>query len=161
MKKLSELISNLSSPELSDFQDVPISGIACQPEELQNGILYCVIDEFLEYGHWIEGLNILGSMNLDAVSSLLTEQPIPDVKMPQVIVPDARKAMAQMAKSFFDAPDEAMKIVGITGTNGKTTTAHLINQLLTACGEKSAALGTIGLFTGKEKHADTIYTTAL
>ncbi len=161
MKKLSELISNLSSSELSDFQDVPISGIACQPEELQNGILYCVIDEFLEYGHWIEGRNILGSMNLDAVSALLTEQPIPDVKMPQVIVPDARKAMAQMAKSFFDAPDEAMKIVGITGTNGKTTTAHLINQLLTACGEKSAALGTIGLFTGEKKHAETIYTTAM
>ncbi|QTA90376.1 UDP-N-acetylmuramoyl-L-alanyl-D-glutamate--2,6-diaminopimelate ligase [Desulfonema magnum] len=173
MKRLSEFVSLLSPREVIRFQDVPVSGVACCPEELRNGALYCVIDEFLEYGHWVEGLNLLTSFRSEDASdplseilperggALVLERPIPDITLPQIIVPDARKAMAYAAKYFFDTPDKDINIIGVTGTNGKTTTTHLINQMLTACGEPSAALGTLGLYTGHKKYADTVYTTSL
>ncbi|MDM8550668.1 UDP-N-acetylmuramoyl-L-alanyl-D-glutamate--2,6-diaminopimelate ligase [Desulfobacterales bacterium HSG2] len=169
MKKLSEFVSLLSPDDLICFQDVPVNGIACRPEELRReNTLYCVIDEFLQYGHWVRGSELLESLTAEAegasmqlVSALLLERPIPEICLPQVIVPDARQAMACAAKHFFDSPDEQIKIIGVTGTNGKTTTTHLINRMLTACGERSAALGTLGLYIGPEKYAETVYTTSL
>jgi UDP-N-acetylmuramoyl-L-alanyl-D-glutamate--2,6-diaminopimelate ligase len=169
MKKLSEFVSLLSPDDLIGFRDMPVNGIACGPEALENeNTLYCVIDEFLQYGHWVQGAELLKSLitgtekaSMGRIGALLLEHPIPEISLPQLIVPDARQAMARAAKYFFDSPDKPIKIIGITGTNGKTTTAHLINRLLTACGERSAALGTLGLYIGAEKYAETVYTTPL
>ena len=161
MKKLSEFINPLSPEEILHFQDIPVTGIACRPEDLREGMLYCIMDEFLEYGHWTKGLELFSSLQSENMSALLLESPLPDIPLPQIVVSDARKATAQAAKYFFDAPDQSLKIVGITGTNGKTTTAHLINRLFTACGEKAAALGTLGVYFGYEKYAESVYTTPL
>ncbi|OQY60158.1 MAG: UDP-N-acetylmuramoyl-L-alanyl-D-glutamate--2,6-diaminopimelate ligase [Desulfobacteraceae bacterium 4572_88] len=165
MKKLSEFVSLLSPQDVLNFQDMPIKGIGCCPQDLNAGSLYCVVDEFLEYGHWMEGMTLLKSLRPDTDfktwAALLLESPIPDIPLPQLIVSHARKSMALAAKYFFDTPDEQIRIVGVTGTNGKTTTTHLISRLLTACGKKSAALGTLGLYTGNEKYEETVYTTSL
>ncbi len=169
VKKLSEFISLLSPADVLHFQDVPIDGIVCRPEDSRKDALYCVIDEFLQYGHWVEGFDLFESPDAKTLhktpfrhkAALLLERPVPDIVLPQMVMPDPRKGMARAAKYFFDSPDEQMKIVGVTGTNGKTTTSHLINQWITACGERSAALGTLGLYTGAEKYAETIYTTPL
>lgn len=161
MKKLSEFISPLSPEEILHFQDVPVTGIACRPEDLQEGMMYCIMDEFLEYGHWNKGMELFSSLPVMNMSALLLESPLPDIPIPQILVSDVRKATAKAAKFFFDAPDTCLKIIGITGTNGKTTSSHLISRLLTACGEKAAALGTLGLYFGYEKYADTVYTTSL
>lgn len=162
MKKLSEFISLLSPIQVANFfEDIPIAGIACRPEAIREDTLYCVMDEFLQYGHWVEGMNLLRSLESKDIKALLLEGLVPGISLPQLIVPDARKAAARAAKYFFDSPDEEIQIVGVTGTNGKTTTTHLISRMLAACGVKAAALGTIGLFIGNEKYADTVYTTAL
>ncbi len=173
MKKLSEFINPLSPEEILHFQDHPVTGIACRPEDLREGMLYAIMDEFLEYGHWNKGLELFhlarasqpctpdSSVPEMKMSALLLESPLPDIPVPQIVVSDARKAAAQAAKFFFDAPDASLKIVGITGTNGKTTTSHLINRLLSVCGEKAAALGTLGVYFGHEKYAESVYTTPL
>jgi UDP-N-acetylmuramoyl-L-alanyl-D-glutamate--2,6-diaminopimelate ligase len=163
MKKLSEFISFLSPTQVINFQqDTAIAGIACRPEAVREDTLYCVMDEFLQYGHWVEGEHLLRSIeSKDDIKALLVERPIPDIPLPQLIIPDARKATARAAKYFFNSPDEEIQIVGVTGTNGKTTATHLISRILAACGVKAAALGTIGVFIGSEKYADTVYTTAL
>ncbi len=161
MKKLSEFVSLLSPKALLHFEDTAIQGIACRPEELQEKSLYCVIDEFLQYGHWVQGRDLPNSLTSEKIAALLLEAPVSHIALPQLIVPDARKATALAAKYFFDSPDKNMKLVGVTGTNGKTTTAHLINRLLNACGMRAAALGTLGLYEGYEKRAEAVYTTAL
>ena len=67
----------------------------------------------------------------------------PEVTAPWVVVPDARLAMARMAAACYQDPSREMAVVGITGTNGKTTTAYLVHALFEAAGIHCGMLGTI------------------
>ncbi len=160
MKKLSEFIQLLAPVQVLNGAERDIAGIACQPEAVCPGCLYGVIDEFLEYGHWIEGARLLDATLLNNVNALLTERPLP-YALPQLVVMDARKALARAARFFYDRPDLELAIIGVTGTNGKTTVTHLIEQWLSACGRSTAALGTLGLYQGGRCRQDTVYTTPL
>jgi UDP-N-acetylmuramoyl-L-alanyl-D-glutamate--2,6-diaminopimelate ligase len=66
-----------------------------------------------------------------------------DVDIPQVVVPDVRQAMAPTAAAFYGNPTATLDLVGVTGTNGKTTTAHLTRSLLEADGRRTGLLGTV------------------
>ena len=68
-----------------------------------------------------------------------------DVAVPWVIVPDARAAMAALAAEFYGHPSRSMQVVGITGTNGKTTTAYLLRAVFESAGKKCGLLGTVSL----------------
>jgi UDP-N-acetylmuramoyl-L-alanyl-D-glutamate--2,6-diaminopimelate ligase len=163
VKPLAEFVELLAPLEVLHYQNVAIRGIACRPEALQRGYLYCVIDEFLEYGQWLSGAKLLTPQVLTQAAALLTERPYPEIAVPQLVVAAGRgrQAMARAAKRFFDAPDQALTLIGVTGTNGKTTTTQLLNQWLTACGERAAALGTLGLFIGRKLSEAAVYTTPL
>jgi UDP-N-acetylmuramoyl-L-alanyl-D-glutamate--2,6-diaminopimelate ligase len=66
-----------------------------------------------------------------------------DLDVPQVLVEDVRRAMAPAAAAFYGHPTATLELVGVTGTNGKTTTAHLIRALLEAAGRQTGLLGTV------------------
>ncbi|MDH4069570.1 MAG: UDP-N-acetylmuramoyl-L-alanyl-D-glutamate--2,6-diaminopimelate ligase [Ignavibacteria bacterium] len=66
----------------------------------------------------------------------------------KIVVGDARKAMAELARNFYGNPSQKLVLVGITGTNGKTTTAHLVRSILEANGRKVGLLGTMGHHDG-------------
>lgn len=66
------------------------------------------------------------------------------VKCPQLIVPDGREGMARISSAFWDRPEKRLKIVGITGTNGKTTTSHMLFHILEAAGIRTGLIGTLG-----------------
>ena len=70
------------------------------------------------------------------------------VPVPWVVVPDARAAMADLAAEFYGHPSRAMQVVGITGTNGKTTTAYLLRAVFEAAGKKCGLLGTVAYSIG-------------
>jgi UDP-N-acetylmuramoyl-L-alanyl-D-glutamate--2,6-diaminopimelate ligase len=72
------------------------------------------------------------------------------VRVAQVLVPSARRALAALAGAYWDHPSRALTLVGITGTNGKTTTSYLIDALLRACGGATGILGTIHYVVGDE-----------
>ncbi|MGH9355872.1 MAG: UDP-N-acetylmuramoyl-L-alanyl-D-glutamate--2,6-diaminopimelate ligase, partial [Terriglobia bacterium] len=69
--------------------------------------------------------------------------PPPDFPAAWVRVPAVRRAMAEVSRTFYGQPDESLMLVGITGTNGKTTTAYLVHSILEAAGFKSGLFGTI------------------
>jgi UDP-N-acetylmuramoyl-L-alanyl-D-glutamate--2,6-diaminopimelate ligase len=71
----------------------------------------------------------------------------------KIVVPDARQALARMAANYYGRPAENMKMVGITGTNGKTTTAQLIGSILKAGGERTGTIGTVGIQFGTTAEA--------
>lgn len=66
------------------------------------------------------------------------------VSCPQLIVPDGREAMARISAAFYNHPERRMKMAGVTGTNGKTTTAHLLCGILEEVGIKTGIIGTLG-----------------
>jgi len=89
----------------------------------------------------------------DAVSRgatlVVTEgAPLPDARVAQVVVPSAREAVALLGDAWHGHPSHAMTLVGITGTNGKTTTSYLVAALLRARGLATGVLGTIGYVGG-------------
>ncbi len=72
------------------------------------------------------------------------------VDVPQIVVPDTRAAISRLADVFFEQPSRALRIVGVTGTNGKTTTVHLIEAICTAAGLPCAVVGTLGAAFGAQ-----------
>jgi UDP-N-acetylmuramoyl-L-alanyl-D-glutamate--2,6-diaminopimelate ligase len=90
----------------------------------------------------------------DAVSNgavaLVVERPL-ELDVPQLVVPDARRAMAPVADEFFGRPSQELQVAGVTGTNGKTTTAFLMYSILAAAGRRPGLLGTIESRVGGER----------
>ena len=80
-------------------------------------------------------------------------------KVPVLKIPQLRQRLGGLAQTFFSDPCEGMQIIGITGTNGKTTTANLITQLAETIGIKSASIGTLGMCCGTETLCDSERTT--
>ena len=77
-------------------------------------------------------------------------EPVPGLAVPQVLVPSARRALARLADAYHGHPSAALTLVGITGTNGKTTTSYLVDALLRARGFRTGILGTIQYVLGDE-----------
>lgn len=67
-------------------------------------------------------------------------------KIPQIVVEDARAAMSLLAAEFFGRPAERLKLIGVSGTNGKTTTCHILKKILDYAGKKTGVIGTLGVF---------------
>ena len=82
--------------------------------------------------------------------ALVVERPL-GVSVPQVVVPDARIAMAAAADAFFAHPTEELQVAGVTGTNGKTTTSFLLYAILAAAGRRPGLIGTIEARVGGER----------
>ena len=76
-------------------------------------------------------------------SALLVEHPLPDVSVPQCVVRNVRQAYSILCETLHGCPSQKLSLVGITGTNGKTTTAWLVHSILKSAGRKSGLLGTI------------------
>src|ERR671936_615544 len=82
--------------------------------------------------------------------ALVVERPL-ELPVPQLVVPDGREAMAIAADEFFEHPTRELEIAGVTGTNGKTTTAFLLYSILAAAGRRPGLLGTIECRVGGER----------
>src|ERR671919_915221 len=78
--------------------------------------------------------------------------------LPQLVVPDSRAAMAVAADAFFGEPTKELEVAGVTGTNGKTTTAFLLHAMLEAAGRQAGLVGTIEWTVGGERR-DAPFTT--
>jgi UDP-N-acetylmuramoyl-L-alanyl-D-glutamate--2,6-diaminopimelate ligase len=87
-------------------------------------------------------------------AALVVERPL-DLPVPQLVVADARAAMAVAADAFFGYPTRELQVAGVTGTNGKTTTAFLLYAILAAAGRRPGLLGTIENRIGGERRAAT------
>ena len=73
-----------------------------------------------------------------------------ETKIPQIIVPDSRAAMSLLAAQFYGNPAKKLKLIAVSGTNGKTTTCHILRNILAFAGKKAGVIGTLGVFAGVE-----------
>ena len=77
-------------------------------------------------------------------AALVVERELP-VTVPQVLVKNARETMSLMSCAFYGEPSRDLKVIGITGTNGKTTTAHMVSEILKKAGKRVGTIGTLGV----------------
>lgn len=90
-------------------------------------------------------------------AAAVTEREL-ELKIPQIVVPDTRSAMGLMAAAFYSHAVDKLKIIGITGTNGKTTTSYMLASVLRRAGKSVAVVGTLGIYYGKKQIAPELTT---
>src|SRR3954451_6942679 len=126
--------------------DVVVTGLTFDNRQAGPGTLFFCVPGFTRDGH---------DFAHDAVArgavALVVQRPL-NLGVPEVQVPDVRAAMAQAAARFYGEPTQTLKVAGITGTNGKTTTAFLVRALLEGAGIRTGLLGTVKSVIGGVEH---------
>ncbi len=142
MKTLAELVDGAGLPPGSLLGDgrVTIAAVDHDSRRVGAGSLYCCLR-----GAHVDGHDFAPAAVARGAHALLVDHRLTDDAVAQVIVPDTRPAMGRLAAAFHDQPSRALTMVGITGTNGKTTITSLIAAVLEHAG---TAVGTIGTLTG-------------
>jgi len=140
---LKELVKNIDC-EIFGNAETEIKGIAYDSRKVQEGYLFVAIRGFETDGHkYIESAIKNGAV------AVLGEDDI-KCECAYVKAKDSRKALALTSAEFFDHPERKLKIIGLTGTNGKTTTTYLIRQILMLKGSKCDLIGTNQIIIGDE-----------
>jgi UDP-N-acetylmuramoyl-L-alanyl-D-glutamate--2,6-diaminopimelate ligase len=126
----------------ADAPPVEVTGLAYDDRAVTRGTVFFCVPGFTRDGH---------DFAADAVDrgavALVVERPL-GLGVPEVRVPSVRRAMAPAAARFYGDPTARLRTVGITGTNGKTTSAFLVRQLLEAAGRRTGLLGTVTAIVG-------------
>lgn len=141
--KLTELTHNLNA-EIFGNSDVEISGIAYDSRKVKPGYLFIAIKGFETDGH-----KYIDSAVKNGAAAVIGEDSV-ECGCTYVKVADSRKAMALCGATYYGNPENKLKIIGVTGTNGKTTTTYLIRQILMMKGVRCDLIGTNQIIIGNE-----------
>ena len=128
---------------------VAIADLAYDARRVEPGALFVCVP-----GERADGHDFAAAAVERGAVALLVERPL-DLPVPQLVVADARLAMALAADVFFGCPTRELEVTGVTGTNGKTTTAFLLYSILAAAGRRPGLLGTVEMRVGGERRAVT------
>lgn len=151
--KLLDLIEALDEKRTCGETEREIRKIVYDSRQAEPGSLFVAIP-----GTKLDGHRFINSAITRGAVGVVSERPVSFEKIPVIQVPDSRKALAQLAARFYDYPARKLKIIGVTGTNGKTTTSHMIASILEQNDIKTGIIGTLYAKIGDEK-LDTRITT--
>jgi UDP-N-acetylmuramoyl-L-alanyl-D-glutamate--2,6-diaminopimelate ligase len=147
--KLGELVAVLERPSSlpPDWQDREVKDIAYDSRKVKSGFLFVAVRGFHSDGH----LFILQAVEQGAVAVVAERQTSSATAAgtPQIVVEDSRRALALLANAFYGHPSQKLALVGITGTNGKTTTTYLVRSIIEAAGGAAGLIGTIDYRVGE------------
>ncbi len=142
MKSLNEMARSLGL-EAGAGADVQIAELCMDSRKQEDhGLFFCIS------GAHFDGHAFARQAVEHGAVALVTEKPISDLNVPQLIVDNSRVAMSIAASAFYDHPDQQMRLLGLTGTKGKTTTSYLIQGVLEQIGAPCGVIGTIGSYMG-------------
>ena len=144
MKSLKDIISTLDVQELQGNQDVVIQDITADSRAVKPNSLFIALD-----GATVDGHNYIDkAIEAGAVAVIVSKPVAVPNDICVITVFDARQAMMACVPYFFDYPANRMRMIGVTGTNGKTTTTHMIRHILKAQGHKVGVIGTVHIMIG-------------
>ena len=143
--ELKRLVKDLGNVQIIGNENVGISSLSLDSKNVSSGGLFFCIK-----GQKSNGADYVRSVERNGVVAIVTESKL-DTNLTQVIVEDTRFAMSIIAREFYGRCDEKLKLIGVVGTNGKTTTSHLIGQVLGFNKINYGVIGTIGtIYSGKK-----------
>lgn len=150
--QLSEIIAGVEPSSRSGDQDPPIGKIAFDSRLVDEGDLFVAMKGVEADGH-----EYIGRALEAGAAAVVYEDPAQKLTpgVPMIRVRSSRKALAVMASSFYGHPSRELSLVGVTGTNGKTTIATLLHQMHTLMGFRAGLLSTIQVLVGEESHPAT------
>ena len=136
---LASLAAALSDAELRGDGEVPVRDLAYRADDATSGSLFLCVPGGRTDGHRFAP----DALDRGAVA-LMVERWL-DHPVPQMLVPSVRRAMGPVSAAFFGRPTERLTVVGVTGTNGKTTTTYLLESIFRAAGIQPGIIGTTGV----------------
>lgn len=137
---LGKLSKEIGAKELTGGEDAEICGISADSKHVMQGDLFVCFR-----GEENDGHDFAEEAVASGAVALAVERKI-DIDVPQMVVEDGRRAMGELAAAFYGHPEKKLKVIGITGTNGKTTTAHMLAAIFRAAGISCGNIGTLGIF---------------
>jgi len=147
VKPLSQLLPGQPSGDLK------ISGLTSNSDQVKPGDLYFAIPGTKHDGH-----DFMAEALKNGAVAVVGQYPAKPLSVPYIKVPSSRKALAEAAAIWFDDPTSKMQVVGITGTNGKTTTSFLLRQLWQSMKIDTGLIGTIEYWIGKKREKSSLTT---
>ena len=127
---------------------VDVAGLTLDSRQVVDGTLFAAIQG--SAGHGMDYIESAITSGASAVIYDGWDGPVPNM-IPALHIPGLRHQIGRIAHVFYGNPCSGMHVVGVTGTNGKTTTVHFIAQLADQLGLKVARIGTLGVSVGAEK----------
>lgn len=143
--KLSQLLAALGLP---CPREAEITALTCDAREAAPGALFAALP-----GARADGRDFIPDALARGASAVLCAPPLPP-GVNGAAVDDPRRALALLAAQFYRQPARALSLIAVTGTKGKTTTAHMLREILSAAGHKTGMTGTLGAFLGRAHLAD-------
>lgn len=121
-----------------DCDDLAVTTVTDRSGECQPGVLFAAIS-----GHRQNGAEFISAAVRLGAGAVLVEHRVPQLTVPQCIVPHVREAYARIGAGIGGNPSQVVEVLGVSGTNGKTTVTWLIRAMLRCAGYRTGLLGTI------------------
>lgn len=145
--KLKKLLSDISYTLLGGDEEQEVSALVYDSRKVTDKALFVCLKGLNSDGHAF----IRQAVEDGAAAILVEDAPDFSVNAAVIQVEDTRAALAQISAAWFDYPARSMTMIGLTGTKGKTSTAHMIKGILEEAGKKVGMIGTLGAYIGNEK----------
>lgn len=145
MMKLQTLLSQLQNMKLSGNENPDILSIEMDSREVKEGSLFICIS-----GYTVDGHDYAEQAVRRGAAAVLSEKPL-SLPVPVIVVNNTKRAMALLADTFYGQPTHNLHLIGVTGTNGKTSTTHLIEKILQNNSLATGLIGTMYIKIGDEQ----------
>ncbi|MHB1842948.1 MAG: UDP-N-acetylmuramoyl-L-alanyl-D-glutamate--2,6-diaminopimelate ligase [Sulfobacillus sp.] len=126
--------------------DLVIAGVTHDSRRCQAGDLFVAVG-----GAHFDGSQFILAAVQSGAAAVVTERAQPQLTVPQLIVPDARAVLPEIARRVYQDPSRQLELIGVTGTNGKSTVAFLVAELLKLIGHPCGLIGTVWVDTGRRR----------
>ncbi|MBU0952528.1 MAG: UDP-N-acetylmuramoyl-L-alanyl-D-glutamate--2,6-diaminopimelate ligase [Elusimicrobia bacterium] len=145
MTLLSSLIEG-SAYKLTGRADIDITGITYHSKKVCSGYIFVCLQ-----GQHTDGARFVSEAVTNGAAAIVTDRELDDIKdTVQIVVPNALKALSFLSAKYYDFPSKKLNVIGVTGTNGKTTITYLLESIFETAGMPASVIGTINYRFGKE-----------
>jgi UDP-N-acetylmuramoyl-L-alanyl-D-glutamate--2,6-diaminopimelate ligase len=144
--KLSRIMEIMNPVKVCNFSDVEVTGLTYDSRKVTKGTLFFAIT-----GEHFDGHNFIQDAIDRGASSCIVEREQEVTEIPQVVVDDVRSVLSEVSAYFWEYPSDKLTVVGITGTNGKTTSSFMVKNILDKADRKTGVVGTMGFFIEDKK----------
>ncbi len=145
-------VKTLHAVNVGNLAGIEVKGLSADSRLTKDGdLFFCLTGGAVDSHRYAKEATERGAVAL-VVEYLL------DLPIPQIVVENTRSAMSLLACAFYGNPSQDLKIVAITGTNGKTTTAYMLASVFKEAGKRTGIIGTLGVLYGKKKIAPELTT---
>ena len=152
--ELSKIIKEINHDEVLNFKDVDILGISYNSNTINSHEIFVCLK-----GEHVDGHDFAQMAFEKGAVALMCEKPL-NIEIPQLIVKSTQEKIADLSACFYHNPSRELNLIGVTGTNGKTTVTHLIQKIFEQDNKKCALIGTLGYkLSSKSEYLEAKHTT--